>query len=109
MIWAAIKTTFEGFHCWPDAPDTESYLRNPHRHIFYVYLHIQQFADDRDIEYHALKKWLDGIIRKNVLPLHTKSCEQIAITIKGAAEIDFPSRYVKVSVFEDDENGAIVG
>ena len=35
-IFVVVKTEFEGFHSWEDAPDEVSFLRNLHRHIFHV-------------------------------------------------------------------------
>jgi len=31
-----VTFSFEGEHCYPDAPDEVSYLRNVHRHLFNV-------------------------------------------------------------------------
>jgi len=32
-----IKTQFEALHCWPDCPyEDVEFLKNSHRHIFYV-------------------------------------------------------------------------
>lgn len=113
---ATIKTQFEGVHNYPDAPDEVSYLRYPHRHIFYVTVELDVFSDDREIEFimlkHKLNQWLNT--QKNsvgVIELGTTSCEQmgeriircLAAVVEGQKE-----RELVVAVSEDNENGANV-
>ena len=38
--WIRVRTTFEGFHCWPSAPNEVAFLRNVHRHLFLSLIHI---------------------------------------------------------------------
>ena len=39
----------EGFHCWPDAPDTLRYLKDRHRHIFVIECNFKVSHDAREI------------------------------------------------------------
>ena len=53
---ATIRVRFSepGFHCWPQAPERRAYLRNPHRHLFYVTVACIVSHDEREIEFHDL-------------------------------------------------------
>ena len=107
MIWVVVKFQFPGFHCWPDAPEEVAFLRNRHRHIFHCEVAIQEVNDDRDIEFFLFKKELESGIPFYITG-ENDSCEMIAQRIKGMVEKDHPGRIVMVSVYEDNENGAIV-
>jgi len=110
LYLAKITTRFEGYHCWAQAPEMVSFLRNKHRHIFHVTVLIEQEHDDRDIEY-IMTKWdLDNLIKKMKTDLKTyvegtASCEMMAEYIYDNITI---GRNVEVEVLEDGENGAIV-
>ena len=75
--------SFEGIHCFPNAPEEVCYLRNAHRHIFNIKVEVNVFHDDRDVEFimlkHRVREWLskyrdqDGTWRMEEL-----SCEQVA-------------------------------
>ena len=108
-IYAIIKTQFEGIHHYLDASGDEEYLKYPHRHMFHVEVKIEQFHDDRDIEYIGFKRWLDMIIDADFhYDLDTKSCEMIAIRLLKEIEYLFSNRKISVKVLEDNENGAEV-
>lgn len=105
-----VQTQVEGLHYWENCNIEEvSFLKYPHRHIFYIRLEKEVVHDDRDIEIIKLKrdileyinyKWFD--IEKNIVNFNGLSCEMIAkkLLIKFKAD--------KVEVLEDNENGAIV-
>lgn len=115
--WAKITTSFEDFHAYPNAPNQVSFLRQKHRHMFHVVIWIEQFHDQRDIEYIAFKWWLDELLRSHrtqvALWPYTASCETMAHELGsrvrsyvGAGErVD---RRYRVEVTEDGENGALV-
>jgi hypothetical protein len=105
MLFAKIKTQFEGIHYWRDAKGNESFLKNPHRHIFYITVHIEQFHNDRDVEYIAFKRWLTKSISKKV---NYKSCEMIAQEIAKKIKKNYGNRKLKIEVMEDNENGALL-
>ena len=106
IIWGSVKMEREMLHCWPGAPEEVSFLRHPHRHIFKISVDIQQFGDDRDVQYFMLRNRIQPFIDKE-WPLHT-SCEMMAKAIKKEVRRRYPGRLVRVSVFEDGENGAIL-
>ena len=101
-----ITTSFEGFHCWPDAPDEVGFLRDRHRHIFHVRLEAEVKHDDRDIEFILLKRAVDieikKVINSNDPATQNWSCESWARHLFKK----FNATLVEVS--EDKENGAII-
>ena len=98
-IW--ITTQFEGFHRWKDAPDSVSYLRDYHRHIFHVKLGKVVKHDNREIEFITLKNSVDAYIAGIYKGKKFEdSCEQIATKLLSYIDGD----YCEVS--EDGENGA---
>jgi hypothetical protein len=107
IIWASIKFEREGYHAWPQAPAEVAFLQNLHRHKFYFEVRVQQFGDDRDLEYFLLSRkvqaWFDAQSWEG-----RTSCEMFAISIKRYLEGEYVDRLVQVSVKEDDENGAII-
>lgn len=104
VIWASVKVVVEGFHCWPAAPEEVSFLRNKHRHLFVVRASVQQFQDDRDVEFFILQRQVRAAIDSFAWASST-SCEILGLYLKRGLERDYPGRLVKVSVHEDDENG----
>ena len=106
-IYAIIKFSKEGLHYYIDAPDEVAFLRSPHRHMFHMTVKIEQFHDDRDIEFILAKRYLDSVF--DFKEVSHKSCEQIAEDIIQRVKQRYgENREISVSVFEDDENGAEV-
>ena len=110
--YAEITTRFKGMHQWAGAPEghPHEHLRNMHRHVFHVTVRIQQFHDDRDVEYlYALDK-LDAFIGESypTWPLG-KSCEMMAQWILDYCSSQWgEDRAYVVKVTEDGENGAVL-
>lgn len=106
--WAIIRTQKEGFHCWPDAPEPHSFLRNIHRHIFHIEVWVEQKHNERDIEYIAFKHHMEicfeAVLRMNFKIGETMSCETIAEELIKLIQRIY-SRDLRVFVFEDNENG----
>jgi len=101
-IFVVVRTTFSAVHAWPECPfEDVSFLRTPHRHVFYVEMKIQT-TKDRELEFILLKNELDSYIRDNWenKDLGKMSCEKIAENLMDNFNANF------ISVFEDDENGA---
>jgi len=98
-----ITTRFEGFHCWPAAPDEVAFLRDPHRHIFHVRCWRTVSHDDRDVEFILWKRHVDFAIRTLLGESDTMkwSCEAWARAIGCKVDAD------TVEVSEDGENGAV--
>lgn len=112
-----VRTTFEGLHHYPGAPDEVAYLRQTHRHIFQVTVELEVFSDDRELEFIMVQHMVNEFLRAKVDPndgvwhMGRLSCEQVAVQIGEylRKEVSGPhDRYCKVSVFEDGENGAVV-
>ena len=107
--YAKITTTFEDVHRFPDAPREVKFLRHPHRHTFHVTVYIQQFHNDRDIEFVLFKRWLNKTIAKKIIRMKSsKSCEMMAEKLCGEIQREYGLREVKIEVSEDNENGAVV-
>ena len=100
-VWCT--TSFEGFHCWPDAPAEVDFLRVRHRHIFHVKASKQVFHDDRDVEFILLKRSVDRAIsdlKKG--DVENWSCERWAVELINRVGL------TSCEVSEDGENGALV-
>ena len=112
-IWVTFNK--EGVHKYPAALedpklatgdwDDVSFLGYPHRHIFHFKVWIEVFHDDRDIEFIQIKRWLERLYDKATLELDYKSCEMIADDLAYTIRDQYPGRWIKVSVAEDNENG----
>ena len=101
-VWTQLQ--FEGFHCWPNAPEEVSFLRDRHRHLFHVKVSWLVSHADRDLEFFIQQKKVRKLIDEKLKDPSTAnySCEHWAeylYTACGASE---------VTVSEDGENGATV-
>jgi len=111
LTWAKVSLRFEALHQWDAAPNDVEFLQDSHRHEFHVTVHIQQFHDDRDVEYIMLKRWLKNWLDLNYekQDLGQMSCEMMCKEILDELEQKHGSkRQYKVEVTEDGENGAVV-
>ncbi|MFH1462060.1 MAG: hypothetical protein ABIF12_03885 [bacterium] len=104
-IWAIISTSFEGIHQYPDAPKEVSFLKHLHRHIFHVKIFIEQFHNDRDVEFIMFKRFIEKIINNKKFP-KSASCEMVSDFIYEEIIKKYPKRRIKIEVFEDQENGS---
>lgn len=118
-IAVTTRTSFEGIHCWPDAPDEVWFLRYPHRHVFGVEVKLWVDHGDRDVEFIMFKRAVNRAISSNasvrngVWDMGSLSCEQVAGKIYDALVRDQGAvvdrmRTVQITVDEDGENGATV-
>jgi len=48
---------------------------------------------------------LERLYNDEVIQLNNKSCEMIADNLAEEIQLEYPGRYVKISVAEDNENG----
>ena len=104
-IYIVINTSFEAIHHWPECPfESVAFLRQKHRHVFYVTMKWLVGHQDRDKEFIIMKQKVNLFINKNweKQDLGRKSCEMIATDLLTQFNAQF------VSVFEDNENGAEV-
>lgn len=100
-----VKLQVEGFHFWPNAPESVRFLQDNHRHTFHFECLKKVNHDDRDIEFILFKRLIEGYL------VHTygkpcqfgpMSCEMIA------KELIKEFQLTSCRVSEDDENFAIV-
>ena len=103
-----IYVTFDrvGFHCYPNAPDEVAYLRERHRHLFKFKVEINVEHNERDIEFHMFKSFVEDLYP--VGECQGKSCETMASEIACHISSKYPNRYITVEVSEDGECGAKV-
>lgn len=109
-----VSTMFNGVHHWKDAPDAVAFLRNEHRHFFYVNVTFEVHHADRYLEFLIVKNFIDGLIISqfgeyhpdlpNTRQLGERSCEMIAKVLYDLIEAVYPT-VQSVSVSEDGENG----
>lgn len=105
--YAVVKTRFQGLHRYPDAPAPVEFLSHPHRHEFHVRVLLQQFHDERDVEYLQFKDELNAVLKG--FPMHeADSCETMARMLAQILTGRYPGRGGSVRLTEDGENGAIV-
>lgn len=105
-----VKLSVDGTHQWKDCPIEEvSFLKNIHRHMFYIRLEKEVTHNDRDIEIIELKHNIINYLKLNYynedLRTHcfkNMSCEMIAQDLLETFFADL------VEVLEDNENGAIL-
>ena len=101
-----VRGQYEGMHCYPTAPDDVSFLRQMHRHMFNYEAEIEVFHNDRELEFILVKHEIDDFVCNQNWP-ETVSCEQMAEAIGQCLQTKYGfHRFMSVSVFEDNENGA---
>ena len=113
-IYIIVKTNFEMVHHFPNAPIEVDFLKKPHRHIFHVEAKIPVSHEDRQLEFFIVKKFIDDIIQKSILPKQKYeavpySCEYMAGIILNSLSLTYQiKKDLSVSIFEDFENGGVV-
>jgi hypothetical protein len=110
-----VSAQAEGLHHWPDAPDEEDYLRQPHRHLFAVTVRMQVRHSDREIEINAFARWLHDKALPSLAAtppgggpadFGTHSCEQLAEQITSQIRARHgEDRWIEVEVLEDGTLG----
>ena len=105
-----VKINVEGIHKWEDCNLIEvGFLKNLHRHIFYITLQKSVDHNNRDIEIIMLKREIESYLNNKFFNqkimthnFNNMSCEDIAEDLL----IKFKANYVEV--LEDNENGAVI-
>lgn len=100
----------EGVHRWANCPFPEvAYLRDLHRHMFWVKCVLPVNHDDRDIEFimakHQIKRYLENKyhdVLYKCCKFDNMSCEMIASELLDEFDL------LSCEVSEDGENGAVV-
>lgn len=99
----------EGFHCWPEADGELAYLKNSHRHIFFITAEFPVRNANREIEIisqqNAIKRYLLSKYGDEDGACHfgRRSCEDIAAEILNQFE-----NSTSCTVLEDGFGGARV-
>lgn len=108
MVMIHVEFRKSGIHCYPDAPEEVAFLRSPHFHYFYFKVDVEVKHDNREIEFILFQKWCEKLYADNTLQLDNKSCEMIAKDLINKITEEYGERRIRVSVLEDNINGAIV-
>lgn len=111
-IYITVRNQFDAIHKYENAPDEVDYLRNPHRHTFYITSKIQTFHEDRELEFYMVKDFIHEQIPALFDALNEKmSCENIASFIVECLTQKYCTeqfREMEISVSEDQQNEATV-
>lgn len=105
------RTEVEGFHHWPNAPETVKFLRDRHRHMFHIRAGAYVTETDRQVEFILMKREIVAALSPLKSPdgtydFKSMSCEDIAIYLwHGLNYSGLKVSWVDVS--EDGENGAV--
>lgn len=103
-----VRTSFEGYHCWPEAPEEVAFLRSEHRHVFGITAKISVFNYERELEFIMVQHRIEEFLHSVNFP-KSASCESMAYAIAShLKELYGFHRYVEVLVDEDGENGSII-
>lgn len=111
-----VTNSFKGYHKYAEAPKEVKFLQDLHRHIFNVKSTIEVKHNNRDLEFYILQQEIEEYIEKKykkssygfVPGIFIESCESLAEELVCFLQLKHPYRYVRVEVWEDNENGAIV-
>tara|TARA_R110000796_G_scaffold104574_1_gene214456 strand:- start:2366 stop:2707 length:342 start_codon:yes stop_codon:yes gene_type:complete len=105
-----VKLRIDGTHQWRNCPIKEvEFLKDTHRHLFFIRLEKTVTHNDRDIEIIQLKHSILQYLRLKYFNEENRthsfgnmSCEDIAQELLIVFEANL------VEVLEDNENGAII-
>ena len=104
MIWITFQR--EGIRTFPGI-DTD-HAPSSRLHMFHFTVAIEVFHLDREIDFIQFKRWLENSFTEGVMKLDYKSCEMINDELYEFIAFRYPSRDIKITVSEDDENGATI-
>lgn len=117
--YVQVKTRVAGFHCWPQAPEPVTFLRERHRHLFGVRAKVEVGNDDRAVEFFMLKRDVQSVFDDLVaicglkqsagfgIEFGSMSCEMIARMVGDHLQLR-GYKVHDVEVDEDGENSGIV-
>lgn len=106
-IW--VNTRLKDFiHCWPEAPEEVSFLRNLHRHELHVRVELEVNHNERALEFFMVKRKLDTILQEGQKEWPERMsmesiCEYLA---EKLAEVYGQEALVAITVSEDGEVGS---
>lgn len=110
-IWVTFQRA--GLHYYPEAgsnPNLKdvSYLSFKHRHLFKFRVQIQVTHNNRDLEFHQVLGFCEGLLDKRVIDIDNKSMEMLADDLYGSLSRAYPERAMKIEVSEDGECGGLI-
>lgn len=111
IVWARVCTQFDAQHRYPEATGEVGFLAGSHQHTFKVEVFVEQFHDNRDVEYLGLKRYLDKLLADmyHSKDLGSTSCETLARTILSWVKFHCgEERQYQVLVTEDGAHGALL-
>ncbi len=101
-----VRLQVEGFHRWDNCNvESEMYLRNNHRHLFYICCKKLVTQLDREVEVISFKNQVISYLKSTYgerCEFGSMSCEMIATKLLTDLNLCY------CSVIEDNENGAEV-
>lgn len=103
MYYVICKVVVEGFHRWEEAPDKLFYLRQIHRHNFFVTARFKVADPDRELEINETQNAIEKYLHEKFgdpCMFNSMSCEHIAKDISDQFSAD------EVEVLEDGFGGA---
>lgn len=105
-----VRFQMDGMHKWPEAAGDVAFLKNPHRHKFFFEATADVTHNNRQIEFFTLKDKLEIILLDNFETCFSDCFDFGTLSCEGIAEkmLDKVPELTKVSVWEDNENGATV-
>lgn len=105
-----VRFEWEGVHYWKDAPTEVDFLRKPHRHLFHGEVKLPVTHNDRELEFFIVKRFLQKTVTELYnFDMQNTSCEMMCEDILEAVKKKFGlSKEIIISVFEDNENGAVI-
>jgi hypothetical protein len=112
--YVCVKNQTRLLHKYPEAKDDVSFLRYEHRHVFHVITCLSVKHNDRDVEFFALKKEVQSILRcfKQLENGTSFSCEDlcgfIVLKLSDNAAHGREKRKITVKVSEDNENFVVM-
>jgi hypothetical protein len=116
--WIEVGFQKEGYHLYPGADtdpklatgewDDVEFLGRKHFHYFFYRVQLEIYTNDRDVEFIQFRRWLERLYSENTLQADGKSCETLAEELWDKIKVAYPDRDCKISVHEDNINGAIL-
>lgn len=113
-----VKFQKEGVHRFPEAAtdpklatggwDDVSFLGQDHFHYFHYVVQVEVTHNNREIEFIQFNRWCQRLYSEGTLQHDYKSCEMLAEDLIAEIKKQYGERWIKVSVLEDNINGAHV-
>lgn len=103
--YVLVFLTVDGFHYWKNAPESSSYLKQTHRHKFFIRSWFKVQSNDREVEFFAKQKEIEELLLTTFgspCDFEYRSCEDIATFIIEN------TNSARVEVLEDGFYGAII-